>query len=180
DSIARQIIRPETVYSRVIEAAERAGPHGEVVVPLDTGRVARDLQAAYADGCRSVAVVCMHGYRYPAHEARIGEIARKAGFTQVSESHATSPMMMLISRGDTTLVDAYLSPIIARYVDRAASELGGVRLQLMQSHGGLTDAPLFRGKDAILSGPAGGLVGMARPAPAPGFGDVAGFDMGVT
>ena len=180
DIFARQIIRPEMVYSRVIEAAERIGPHGEVIVPLDAERVARDLQAAYADGFRSVAVVCMHGYRYPAHEARIGEIAREAGFTQVSESHATSPLMKLISRGDTTLVDAYLSPIIARYVDRVASELGGVRLQFMQSNGGLTDAHLFRGKDAILSGPAGGIVGMARTAQAAGFGRVIGFDMGGT
>ena len=122
----------------------------------------------------------MHGYRYPAHEARIGEIARAAGFTQVSESHATSPLMKLISRGDTTLVDAYLSPIIARYVDRVASELGGVRLQFMQSNGGLTEAHLFRGKDAILSGPAGGIVGMARTAQAAGFGRVIGFDMGGT
>src|SRR5215831_5318362 len=177
---ARQIIRPEMVYSRVIEAAERIGPHGEVVVPLDAERVARDLRAAYADGFRSVAVVCMHGYRYPAHETRIGEIARAAGFTQVSESHATSPLMKLISRGDTTLVDAYLSPILARYVDRVASELGGVRLQFMQSNGGLTEAHLFRGKDAILSGPAGGIVGMARTAQAAGFGRVIGFDMGGT
>jgi hypothetical protein len=172
---ARQIIRPEMVYSRVIEAAERTGPHGEVIVPLDAERVARDLRAAHADGFRSVAVVCMHGYRYPAHETRIGEIARAAGFTQVSESHATSPLMKLISRGDTTLVDAYLSPIIARYVDRVASELGGVRLQFMQSNGGLTEAHLFRGKDAILSGPAGGIVGMARTAQAAGFGRVIGF-----
>jgi 5-oxoprolinase (ATP-hydrolysing) len=177
---ARQIIRPEMVYSRVIEAAERVGARGEVVVPLDTDRVARDLRAAHAEGFRSVAVVCMHGYRYPAHEARIGEIARAIGFTQVSESHATSPLMKLVSRGDTTVVDAYLSPIIARYVDHVASELGGVRLQFMQSSGGLTDAHLFRGKDAILSGPAGGIVGMARTAQAAGFGRVIGFDMGGT
>jgi 5-oxoprolinase (ATP-hydrolysing) len=177
---ARQIIRPEMVYARVIEAAERVGADGEVIVPLDTDRVARDLRAAYAEGFRSVAVVCMHGYRYPAHEARIGEIARAIGFTQVSESHATSPLMKLVSRGDTTVVDAYLSPIIARYVDRVASELGGVRLQFMQSSGGLTDAQLFRGKDAILSGPAGGIVGMARTAQAAGFGRVIGFDMGGT
>jgi 5-oxoprolinase (ATP-hydrolysing) len=177
---ARQISRPEMVYARVIEAAERVGAHGEVIAPLDTDRVARDLRAAYAEGFRSVAVVCMHGYRYPAHEARIGEIARAIGFTQVSESHATSPLMKLVSRGDTTVVDAYLSPIIARYVDRVASELGGVRLQFMQSSGGLTDAQLFRGKDAILSGPAGGIVGMARTAQAAGFGRVIGFDMGGT
>ncbi|MGN6176342.1 MAG: hydantoinase B/oxoprolinase family protein [Streptosporangiaceae bacterium] len=177
---ARQIVRPEMVYSRVIEAAERVSPQGEVIVPLDTDALARDLRAAYGEGFRSVAVVCMHGYRYPAHEARIGEIARAVGFTQVSESHATSPLMKLVSRGDTTLVDAYLSPIIARYVDRVASELGGVRLQFMQSNGGLTDAQLFRGKDAILSGPAGGIVGMARTAQAAGFGHVIGFDMGGT
>src|SRR6266516_1204310 len=177
---ARQIVRPEMVYSRVIEAAERVGPQGEVIVPLDTDALARDLRAAYSEGFRSVAVVCMHGYRYPAHEARIGEIARALGFTQVSESHATSPLMKLVSRGDTTLVDAYLSPIIARYVDRVASELGGVRLQFMQSNGGLTDAQLFRGKDAIMSGPAGGIVGMARTAQAAGFGHVIGFDMGGT
>ena len=177
---ARQIVRPEMVYSRVIEAAERVGPQGEVIVPLDTDALARDLRAAYGEGFRSVAVVCMHGYRYSAHEARIGEIARAVGFTQVSESHATSPLMKLVSRGDTTLVDAYLSPIIARYVDRVASELGGVRLQFMQSNGGLTDAQLFRGKDAILSGPAGGIVGMARTAQAAGFGHVIGFDMGGT
>ena len=180
DIFARRIVRPEMVYSRVIEAAERIGPHGEVIVPLDTERVARDLRAAHAEGFRSVAVVCMHGYRYPAHETRIGEIARAAGFTQVSESHATSPLMKLISRGDTTLVDAYLSPIIARYVDQVAGELGGVRLQFMQSNGGLTEAHLFRGKDAILSGPAGGIVGMARTAQAAGFGRVIGFDMGGT
>jgi 5-oxoprolinase (ATP-hydrolysing) len=180
DIFARQIIRPGMVYSRVIEAAERIGPHGEVIVPLDTERVARDLRAAHAEGFRSAAVVCMHGYRHPAHEKRIGEIARAAGFTQVSESHATSPLMKLISRGDTTLVDAYLSPIIARYVDRVAGELGGVRLQFMQSNGGLTEAHLFRGKDAILSGPAGGIVGMARTAQAAGFGRVIGFDMGGT
>jgi 5-oxoprolinase (ATP-hydrolysing) len=177
---ALEIVRPEMVYSRVIEAAERVGAHGEIIVPLDTEAVARDLRAAYDEGFRSVAVVCMHGYRYPAHEARIGDLARRIGFTQVSESHATSPLMKLVSRGDTTLVDAYLSPIIARYVDQVSGELGGVQVQFMQSNGGLTDAHLFRGKDAILSGPAGGIVGMARTAQAAGFGKVIGFDMGGT
>jgi len=177
---ARQIIRPQMVYSRVIETAERVGADGEIIVPLDEDAAARDLAAAYGEGFRSVAVVCMHGYRYPAHEARIGELARQAGFTQVSLSHATSPLMKLVSRGDTTLVDAYLSPIIGRYVDEVASELRGVRLQFMQSSGGLTDAHLFRGKDAILSGPAGGIVGMARTAQAAGFHKVIGFDMGGT
>ncbi len=176
----RQIIRPEMLYSRVIEASERIGAHGEVIVPLDEHAVAGDLRAAYDEGFRSVAVVCMHGYRYPRHEALIGEIARRAGFTQVSESHATSPLMKLVSRGDTTLVDAYLSPILQRYVDQVTAELSGVRLQFMQSSGGLTDARLFRGKDSILSGPAGGIVGMARTAEAAGFGAVIGFDMGGT
>ena len=177
---ARQIIRPEMIYARVIEAAERIGADGEVIVPLDEGAVTRELRAAHADGFRSVAVVCMHGYRYPAHEARIGEIARHVGFRQVSESHATSPLMKLVSRGDTTCVDAYLSPVIARYVDQVAADLPGVRLQFMQSNGGLTGAGSFRGKDAILSGPAGGIVGMARTAQAAGFQQVIGFDMGGT
>ena len=176
----RQIIRPDLLYSRVIEATERVGAGGEVITPLDEEAAGRDLRSAYAGGFRSVAVVCLHGYRYPAHEARLGELARQAGFTQVSLSHETSPLMKLVSRGDTTCVDAYLSPILARYVDHVASELGGVRLQFMQSNGGLTDARLFRGKDSILSGPAGGIVGMARTAEAAGFGQVIGFDMGGT
>src|ERR1039457_5926923 len=176
----RQIIRPEMLYSRVIEASERIGAHGEVIVPLDEHAVAADLRAAHDEGVRSVAVVGLHGYRYPRHEALIGEIARRAGFTQVSESHATSPLMRLVSRGDTTLVDAYLSPILQRYVDQVTAEPSGVRLQFMQSSGGLTDARLFRGKDSILSGPAGGIVGMARTAEAAGFGAVIGFDMGGT
>ncbi len=176
----RQIVLPEMVYSRVIEVTERIGARGEVITALDTDTVARDLRAAYREGFRSVAVVCMHGYRYPAHEARIGGIARRTGFTQVSLSHATSPLMKLVSRGDTTLVDAYLSPVLARYVDQVAGELDGVRLQFMQSSGGLTDARLFRGKDSILSGPAGGIVGMARTARAAGFDQVIGFDMGGT
>jgi 5-oxoprolinase (ATP-hydrolysing) len=184
----RQIILPELLYSRVIEADERIGAHGEVITALDEPSVAASLRAAYDDGFRSVAVVCMHGYRYPAHEARIGAIARDTGFTQVSESHKTSPLMKLVSRGDTTAVDAYLSPILHRYVSEVASELAGVRLLFMQSNGGLTDAASFRGKDAILSGPAGGIVGMARTAADAarfwpgdaGGGEVIGFDMGGT
>ena len=176
----RQIVRPDMVYARVVEVTERIGARGEVVTALDEDAVRYDLRAAYGNGFRSVAVVCMHGYRYPAHESQIGEIARETGFTQVSMSHATSPLMRLVSRGDTTLVDAYLSPILDRYVDQVASELKGVRLQFMQSSGGLTDARLFRGKDSILSGPAGGIVGMARTAEAAGFDKVIGFDMGGT
>jgi 5-oxoprolinase (ATP-hydrolysing) len=176
----REIIRPEMLYSRVIEATERVGPHGDVLVPLDEKAVAAGLKAAYDDGFRAVAVVCLHGYRYPGHEARIGEIASHTGFTQVSLSHATSPLMKLVSRGDTTVVDAYLSPVLARYVASVTKELPGVRVQFMQSHGGLASAQSFRGKDSILSGPAGGIVGMARTAQAAGFGRVIGFDMGGT
>ena len=176
----RQIVLPELLYTRVIEADERVGADGELITPLDDESVARGLQAAYDAGFRSAAVVCVHGYRYPAHEARIGAIARDIGFTQVSESHRTSPLMKLISRGDTTVVDAYLSPILRRYVTEVASELGDVRLLFMQSNGGLTDAASFRGKDSILSGPAGGIVGMARTAQDAGFDRVIGFDMGGT
>jgi 5-oxoprolinase (ATP-hydrolysing) len=176
----RRILLPEVLYQRVIEADERIGAHGEILTPLDENTITRQLERAYDDGFRSVAVVCMHGYRYPGHEARIGAIARAAGFTQVSESHQTSPLMKLVSRGDTTVVDAYLSPILRRYVTEVARELAGVRLLFMQSNGGLTNAASFRGKDSILSGPAGGIVGMARTAARAGFSQVIGFDMGGT
>ncbi|TDE36779.1 hydantoinase B/oxoprolinase family protein [Actinomadura sp. 6K520] len=177
---ARRIVLPEPLYARVIEARERVDAHGRVVVPLDEDAVERDLSAAYDEGFRSVAIVCMHGYRHAAHEIAIGEIARRTGFTQVSESHATSPLMKLVPRGDTTVVDAYLSPILDRYVAQVSGELGGVPLMFMQSNGGLTDAHGFRGKDSILSGPAGGIVGMARTSAAAGFQRVIGFDMGGT
>src|SRR5580693_5547892 len=176
----RRIVLPEVLYGRVIEADERIGAHGEVITPLDTEALTGQLKTAYADGFRSAAVVCMHGYRYPGHEASIARLARAAGFTQVSESHQTSPLMKLVSRGDTTVADAYLSPILRRYVRELAPELDGVRLLFMQSNGGLTDAASFRGKDSILSGPAGGIVGMARTARDAGFGQVIGFDMGGT
>ena len=122
----------------------------------------------------------MHGYRFTAHEQAAGRIAREVGFTQVSTSHETSPMMKFVSRGDTTVVDAYLSPILRRYVEQVAAEMPGVQLFFMQSSGGLTDAHAFQGKDAILSGPAGGIVGMARTAALGGHGKVIGFDMGGT
>ncbi|HEV2450668.1 MAG TPA: hydantoinase B/oxoprolinase family protein [Streptosporangiaceae bacterium] len=176
----RRILLPQMLYTRVIEVTERISAHGDVVVPLDEDAVAADLRAAYADGFRAVAVVCLHGYRYPAHEARIGAIAYGIGFSQVSESSTTSPLMKLVSRGDTTVVDAYLSPILARYIDQVAAELPGVRLLFMQSNGGLADARRFRGKDSILSGPAGGIVGMARSSATAGFSRVIGFDMGGT
>jgi 5-oxoprolinase (ATP-hydrolysing) len=176
----RQIVLPELLYSRVIEARERVSADGEVLVPLDEQDMDRSLRAAHREGLRAVAVVCLHGYRFPVHEQRIGAIARRAGFTQVSLSHETSPLMKLVPRGDTTVADAYLSPVLGRYASRVTEELRGVRLQFMQSSGGLTDARTFRGKDSVLSGPAGGIVGMARTSAAAGFEKVIGFDMGGT
>ena len=176
----RRILLPEVLYQRVIEASERISADGEVLTPLDENAVTEELGKAYEDGFRAAAVVCMHGYRYPAHETKIGAIARAAGFTQVSESHRTSPLMKLVSRGDTTVVDAYLSPILQRYVAEVARELQHVELLFMQSNGGLADAASFRGKDSIVSGPAGGIVGMARTAQKAGFEHVIGFDMGGT
>ncbi|MDE2606482.1 MAG: hydantoinase B/oxoprolinase family protein [Burkholderiales bacterium] len=176
----RHIVLPELLYSEVIEADERMGAHGDVVQELDQARLREALQGAYGRGLRSVAVVFMHGYRYQAHEKQAAALARAAGFTQVSTSHETSPMMKFVSRGDTTVVDAYLSPILRRYVDQVAGEMPGVKLFFMQSSGGLTDAHSFQGKDAILSGPAGGIVGMARTAQLGGQDKVIGFDMGGT
>ena len=176
----RQIVLPELLYREVIEARERVGAQGEVLESLDEAHLRRELEAAYARGLASVAIVFMHGYRFTQHERAAATIARAVGFTQVSTSHATSPMMKFVSRGDTTVVDAYLSPILRRYVDQVASEMPGVRLFFMQSSGGLADAHAFAGKDAILSGPAGGIVGMARTAALGGQNKVIGFDMGGT
>ena len=176
----RHIVLPELLYERVIEAEERMGAHGEVIAALDEEHLRERLWAAYDAGLRSAAIVFMHAYRYPAHEQAAERIARQVGFTQVSTSHGTSPMMKFVSRGDTTVVDAYLSPILRRYVDQVAAEMPGVRLFFMQSSGGLTDAHVFQGKDAILSGPAGGIVGMARTAGLGGHDKVIGFDMGGT
>ena len=176
----RHIVLPELLYSAVYEVPERVTAQGEILTLLDEAQVARDLAAAKADGIRAIAIVLMHGYRYPAHEQRVATLARAAGFTQVSVSHEVSPLMKLVSRGDTTVVDAYLSPILRRYVDKVAADLPGVRLMFMQSSGGLTDARLFQGKDSILSGPAGGIVGGVRTALAAGIGKIIGFDMGGT
>ena len=176
----RRILLPELLYSEVIESQERVTAQGEVLTPLDEAALRSELQAAYARGLRSVAVVFLHGYRFTAHEEAAGRIARELGFGQVSTSHATSPMMKFVSRGDTTVVDAYLSPILRRYVDQVAGQMPGVPLYFMQSSGGLTDAHAFQGKDAILSGPAGGIVGMARTAALGGHAKVIGFDMGGT
>ena len=148
---------------------------------MDAARVA--LQTAFDSGLRAIAIVLMHGYRYPQHEQAVASQARDIGFTQVSVSSQLIPLMKLVSRGDTTVVDAYLSPVLRRYVNQVAAELEGFdrqrgRLMFMQSNGGLTDAQFFQGKDAILSGPAGGVVGMARTAQAAGFDKLLGFDMG--
>src|SRR5208283_391707 len=134
----------------------------------------------YADGIRSVAVVCLHSYLYPVHERGIGKLAEQIGFSQISLSSEVSPLMKLVPRGDTTVVDAYLSPVLRRYVDQVAGQMRGVRLMFMQSNGGLAEAEHFRGKDAILSGPAGGIVGMVRMSALAGFDHVIGFDMGGT
>ncbi|MRD49292.1 5-oxoprolinase [Caenimonas koreensis DSM 17982] len=176
----RNIMLPELLYSDVVEAHERVGAQGEVVAALDEAQLRQDLLAAYAKGLRTVAIVFMHGYRFQEHEKAAKRIAQEAGFTQISTSHETSPMMKFVSRGDTTVVDAYLSPILRRYVEQVASEMPGVKLFFMQSSGGLTDAHAFQGKDAILSGPAGGIVGMARTAQLGGHDKVIGFDMGGT
>jgi len=176
----RHIVLPELLYAEVIEVAERVGAHGELVQALDEAATRAALQEAYDHGLRALAIVFMHGYRYTAHEAAVARIAREIGYTQVSTSHQTSPMMKLVARGDTTVVDAYLSPILRRYVDQVALELPGVNLQFMQSSGGLTDARAFQGKDSILSGPAGGIVGMVRASVLAGFHKIIGFDMGGT
>jgi 5-oxoprolinase (ATP-hydrolysing) len=176
----RHIVLPWQLYDRVIEVPERVSADGALIRPLDDDAAERALRRAYQDGYRGAAIAFMHGYRYPDHERRTGEIARGIGFTQVSESHEVSPLMRLVSRGDTTVVDAYLSPVLRRYVDEVAAELAGVRVLFMQSNGGLAEATSFRGKDSILSGPAGGIVGMARTAGAAGFDRVIGFDMGGT
>ncbi|HEX5343446.1 MAG TPA: hydantoinase B/oxoprolinase family protein [Duganella sp.] len=176
----RRILLPELLYSHVIEIDERVGAHGDTVTPLDLTAARAGLAQAYDMGLRSLAIVFMHGYRYHAHETKVADLAREMGFTQVSVSHEISPMMKLVARGDTTVVDAYLSPILRRYVDQVAQELPGVNLQFMQSNGGLTDARAFQGKDSILSGPAGGIVGMVRASRLAGFDKVIGFDMGGT
>ncbi|MFG2496011.1 hydantoinase B/oxoprolinase family protein [Streptomyces caniferus] len=178
----RHIVLPEALYDRVIEVPERIGARGELVRPLDIDEVRRALIRARADGLRSAAVVLLHGYRHADHERAVAELARRAGFSQVSCSHEVSPLMKLVPRGDTTVVDAYLSPILRRYVDEIAAQLPGIRLMFMQSNGGLRQAAHFRGKDAVLSGPAGGVVGMVRTAAEAGGGHdrVIGFDMGGT
>ncbi|HEY7809262.1 MAG TPA: hydantoinase B/oxoprolinase family protein [Allosphingosinicella sp.] len=213
DIFARRIVLPEALYGHVVEVDERVTAEGEVLRPLDLERARADLQATFDQGYRALAVVLMHGWRCTAHEAALADAAAQIGFTQVSASHRVAPLIKLIGRGDTTVVDAYLSPALRRYVDRVVAALttptplvssevgtrderfstsletggggadgagGSPQLLFMQSSGGLTDAASFQGKDAILSGPAGGIVGMARTAEEAGFDRVIGFDMGGT
>lgn len=171
---------PEMLYSEVVGIKERIGARGDIQIPLNINDSEPQLQSAFDQGFRACAIVLMHGYRFTKHEEELAQLARKIGFTQISTSHQTSPLMKLVSRGDTTVVDAYLSPILRQYVGQVAEELGGTRLMFMQSNGGLTDAHFFQGKDAILSGPAGGVVGMSGTSRLAGFDKVIGFDMGGT
>ncbi|GAC1300545.1 MAG: hydantoinase B/oxoprolinase family protein [Steroidobacteraceae bacterium] len=176
----RHIVLPDMLYERVIEAAERVSARGEVVEPLDESLLHQELQRAFAEGLRACAIVFLHGYLFVQHELAAAAVARRIGFTQISVSHLVSPLMKLVPRGDTTVMDAYLSPILRRYVDRMAEVMPEVALFFMQSSGGLARARHFHGKDSILSGPAGGIVGMARTAQAAGHFKVIGFDMGGT
>ena len=171
---------PELLYSQVAEVEERVGANGEIVKALNEQQARIELNDIYANGVRSIAIVLMHGYRYPAHEKHLAEIAAEIGFTQISTSHQVSPLMKLVSRGDTTVVDAYLSPILRHYIDQVAAELGDTQLMFMQSNGGLVSADSFQGKDSILSGPAGGIVGAVKTCLAAGHNNLIGFDMGGT
>jgi 5-oxoprolinase (ATP-hydrolysing) len=184
DIFAKQIIKPDQLYGRVVEIDERILADGTVEKPVDVEEVCAALEAVEADGYESIAIVFMHGYRYPQHEKRVAEIAYDMFFPQVSVSHEVSPLVKLVGRGDTTVVDAYLSPILRRYVAQVEEELDvkrtGARVKFMMSSGGLTAASLFQGKDAILSGPAGGVVALAQTGAEAGFKNVIGFDMGGT
>ncbi len=180
DLFARQIRLPELLYERVVEIDERYAADGEELRPVDRDGARAALEAARRDGFQSVAVVFLHGYRHHGHEIQAAALARDAGFEQVSVSHEASPLMKIVGRGDTTVVDAYVSPILRRYVDRIRRELGDARLMFMQSNGGLADARFFRGKDSILSGPAGGIVGAVETAAMAGFDKIISFDMGGT
>ncbi|MFC7398306.1 hydantoinase B/oxoprolinase family protein [Chelatococcus sp. GCM10030263] len=184
DIFAKHVVKPDQLYGHVVEVTERVRADGTVEAAPDLDAVRSDLEAARAAGAEACAIVFMHAYRYPEHEQAIAAVARSVGLSQVSASHEVSPLMKLVGRGDTTVVDAYLSPILRRYVDQVAAELdtgdGKTRLMFMMSSGGLTDAGLFQGRDAILSGPAGGVVGCVETAKLAGFEKVIGFDMGGT
>ena len=180
DLFSLSIDLPKMLYSAVIEVDARMDNNGNILADLSPQTAQQQLQQAYHQGLRSIAIVLMHGYRYPQHEQQLATMAKKIGFTQISTSHASSPLIKFVSRGDTTVIDAYLSPILRRYIDQFSQELPNVPLLFMQSNGGLTHAEFFQGKDAILSGPAGGVVGMVQTAQAAGFEQLIGFDMGGT
>jgi 5-oxoprolinase (ATP-hydrolysing) len=177
---ARHIVLPTMLYEQVIEVEERYDAHGNELLPVNIAQVKEDLQTVYQTGVRSCAIVLMHSDRYPKHEQQVNQIAQEIGFNQISVSHQVSPLMKLVSRGDTTVVDAYLTPILRRYVNQVTSQLPNVRLMFMKSDGGLTDAAKFQGKDSILSGPAGGIVGAVQTSKRAGFDLVITFDMGGT
>ncbi|WP_375182340.1 hydantoinase/oxoprolinase N-terminal domain-containing protein, partial [Sphingomonas adhaesiva] len=184
DIFARDIRRAAPLFADVIEIDERVAEDGGVLTALDRDAAAAAFARAYAAGLRAIAIVLMHGWRHPANEAALADLAAAAGFTQISVSHRTAPLIRLVARGDTTLADAYLSPVLRRYVQGLEASLGSAcadrGLLFMQSSGGLVAGNAFGGKDALLSGPAGGIVGMARTAAAAGFDRVIGFDMGGT
>lgn len=183
-TFALKIEKPALLYQNVIEVDERVRADGAIETALDETAARQALEEAFGRGIRGAAIVLMHGYRYPAHEQALERIARDVGFTQISTSHEVSPLSRIVARGDTTVVDAYLTPILRQYVDRIGSSVNGAgvpgKLLFMQSAGGLTDAASFRGRDAILSGPAGGVVGAVRTAKSAGFDKIIGFDMGGT
>ncbi|MDJ1167832.1 hydantoinase B/oxoprolinase family protein [Roseofilum sp. BLCC_M154] len=185
DLFAQQIKLPELLYEEAIEVQERVSAQGQELQPVNPIALAPQLQAAYDRGIRSCAIALLHGYRYPQHEQQVAQLAEKIGFTQISISHQVSPLIKLVSRGDTTVVDAYLSPILRRYVNQVQDQLQGqsadpVNLMFMQSNGGLVDADRFQGKDSILSGPAGGIVGAVKTSAQAGFEKIITFDMGGT
>lgn len=185
DIFALDIALPELLYERVIEVAERYSAKGEELIPVDDRQVRKAMESAFASGIRSIAIVFMHAYRYPDHELEVAEIAREIGFTQVSASHQVSPLMRIVSRGETTVLDAYITPVLQRYVDGMNEELdrgggGKTKLMFMQSNGGLIDASLFKGKESILSGPAGGVVGAVTASTMAGYEKIISFDMGGT
>ena len=183
DLFALHIQLPDLLYGEAVEIDERLDAEGNVIAAMDLTKAREALARAYGKGYRSIAIALLHSYRNPAHEKKLGEMARQQGFTQVSLSHEASALIKLVSRGDTTVADAYLTPILRRYVDQVHDALGEgavERLMFMQSNGGLTDADLFNGRDAILSGPAGGVVGMVGTALQDGFDKLIGFDMGGT
>ncbi len=183
-TFALNIEKPELLYTQAIGIRERLYSNGEIAIELDVNRTRNSLAQIYNQGYRSIAIVLMHAYKFPEHEKRVAELAAQIGFKQISMSHEVSPLSKIVPRGETTIVDAYLTPILRRYVDRIANAIGSQnepgKLLFMQSSGGLTDAKKFRGRDAILSGPAGGIVGATHTAKRAGFDKIIGFDMGGT